>query len=226
MNGTNRCWVGAVVVGLVALGLALPLEAAWKAAAWKYNDGDLHDANCIQTAIDEFDTRLDAAGLTGASGDNDPVFDAVTSVTITNTGKATIGGCLTASKQIVATTAITNAGPLVQQKAATFSKQIYVTTALTNAGTLVQQGVATFSKQVNCGAVTCTAVVVSGDVTANGNVVGDNATIVTNMALVEAGAFAVGSAATLTCSITNIGFGSTNVLVFTSGLLTGKTCNP
>jgi len=67
----------------------------------------------------------------------------------------------------------------------------------------------------------CTAITASGDITANGNLVGDGSTIVTNIAELY-----IGSTVGISATITNIGFGSTNILVYTKGVLTSATTNP
>jgi len=42
-------------------------DAAWKAARWKYHDGDLSGTDCVQSAVDNLDTRLDVRETTLSS---------------------------------------------------------------------------------------------------------------------------------------------------------------
>ena len=62
---------------------------------------------------------------------------------------------------------------------------------------------------------------VAGNIAANGNVVGDGSTVVSNIAT-----FYAGSSAGQSVTVTNIGFGATNILVYTGGILTSATVNP
>ena len=65
----KRNWIGIVVLAVVILASWGLMEgvAAWRSAAWTYQSADLYGTDCIQSAIDEFDTRLDYLGATHAS---------------------------------------------------------------------------------------------------------------------------------------------------------------
>jgi hypothetical protein len=174
-------WRGVVVLVLVILcAFLVPAFAAYRSAAWKYNEGDLWGTDCLQSAIDNLDGRLDGLGVTATGTTVAIAGDLTVAGAQTNTGTLTcrtnliVNGRAAIAGDLTVAGAQTNTGKLACLTNVAIAGDVTVAGTQTNTGKLAcLSNLTVAGAQTNMGELTClTNLIVNGRVTINGTVGG------------------------------------------------------